>query len=277
MQTEKLGLVLEGGGVKGAYQVGALKALHELGVSFGGVTGTSIGAINGAVLVERGFEYLSVMWDKVSVCTVFDIDDEMISKFRKKDFDLDMLYYAGKKLTSLWEVIHSSYEQSCEFLRRHADEDAIRKSPMDFGCVTYNMSAMEPVEVMKEDIPEGLLIDYIIASATFPIFPPMIIGEDKYIDGGVYDNMPINLLAEHGYDKILVIRTNTASKPPKRRVKRTDLDLFYIMPANDLGRAMSFTEGKINDLRELGYNDCKAALENGLSEFLFGGKKVIND
>lgn len=49
---------------------------------------------------------------------------------------------------------------------------------------------------MMDEIDEGKLVDYIIASATFPIFPPKIIDDKKYIDGGVYDNMPINLLVK---------------------------------------------------------------------------------
>lgn len=270
LKKKKLGLVLEGGGVKGAYQAGALKAVHELGVTFDGVAGTSIGAINGALLLQGGFELLSATWDEVTTCTVFDIDDEMIAKFKKKDFDLDMLFYAGKKLTSLREVIKSSYEISSDFLKEKVDESIIRNSTMDYGFVTYDMSNMKALEAMKQDIPEGMLIDYVIASATFPIFPPKIIEGKKYIDGGVYDNMPINLLARNGYDRIFVIRTNTASKTPKRRLERNDLELFTVAPEKDLGRAMSFTEEKIDNLRELGYNDCKKALENGLSDFLAG-------
>lgn len=265
---KKLGLVLEGGGVKGAYQVGALKALNELGVCFNGIAGTSIGALNGAAFIQGGFEMLSQKWDEVTICTVFDIDCEMLAKFKKKDFDLDMLFYAGKKLTSLREVIRSSYEMSSEFLKANIEENVIRSSDMDFGFVTYNMTDMRPVEVMKEDVEEGKLIDFIIASATFPIFPAKVIDNKKYIDGGVYDNLPVNLLSRHGYDNILAIRTNVASKQPKRRLERDDLNLYYIVPKEDLGRAMAFTEDKVRDLRKLGYEDCKAALANGLDGFL---------
>jgi NTE family protein len=266
----KLGLVLEGGGVKGAYQVGALKALDELGIKYDGIVGTSIGALNGAALLQGGFEMLSHTWDNVTFCTVFDIDCDIVDKFKKKDFDLDMLFYVGKKLTSLREVIRSSYAMSSEFLKSNIDEQKIRTSTVDYGFVAYDMSDMRPVEVMKEDVEEGKLVDFIIASATFPIFPAKVIDNKKYIDGGVYDNLPINLLAKHGYDKMLVIRTNPASKQPKRKLERDDLKLSYIVPKEDLGRAMSFTEGKVRDLRKLGYDDCRAALENGLYEFLNG-------
>ena len=47
------GLVLEGGGTKGAYQIGAYKALKDLGIEFQGVSGTSIGALNGAYIIQK--------------------------------------------------------------------------------------------------------------------------------------------------------------------------------------------------------------------------------
>lgn len=51
-----LGLVLEGGGARGAFQIGAFQALNEKGFRFDGIVGTSIGAINGALLAQGDFE-----------------------------------------------------------------------------------------------------------------------------------------------------------------------------------------------------------------------------
>ena len=59
---EKIGLVLEGGGSKGAYQVGVLKALLENGYRFDAVTGTSIGALNGAIPAQEGPDTLEEIW-----------------------------------------------------------------------------------------------------------------------------------------------------------------------------------------------------------------------
>ena len=63
------GLALEGGGAKGAYHLGALKALYEAGYAFDGVVGTSIGALNGAIIVQDGgsLETLQKLWDNVKV------------------------------------------------------------------------------------------------------------------------------------------------------------------------------------------------------------------
>lgn len=253
--TKSVGLVLEGGGVKGAYELGALIALTEKGYSFHAVTGTSIGALNGAVMASQGIEKLAEYWEEAKYCPVFDFDDDMVARFRQKDFDLDLIIAAGKKLLSAREIIRQSYEHTLKFVYERLKEEEIRASGIDFGCVTYNISDMEPFEAMKKDIPEGKLIDYIVASACFPIFPPKQIDGKKFIDGGVYDNMPINLLARTGCKKMVVVRTNPVSKQPKRRIEQPDLDILYITPSANLGRAMAFSPERIENLKQLGYAD----------------------
>lgn len=260
IMSKNIGLVLEGGGVKGAYELGALIALTEKGYTFSAVTGTSIGALNGAVMASQGIEKLAAYWEEAKYCPVFDFDDDTVARFRQKDFDLDLIIATGKKLLSAREIIRESYEHTLGFVYNRLSEEEIRSSDIDFGCVTYNISDMEPFEAMKKDIPEGKLIDYIVASACFPIFPPKQIDGKKFIDGGVYDNMPINLLARTGCKKMVVVRTNPESKQPKRRIERDDLDILYIIPSSNLGRAMAFSPERIENLKQLGYADAMRIL-----------------
>lgn len=260
IMSKYIGLVLEGGGVKGAYELGALIALTEKGYTFSAVTGTSIGALNGAVMASQGIEKLAAYWEEAKYCPVFDFDDDTVARFRQKDFDLDLIIATGKKLLSAREIIRESYEHTLDFVYNRLSEEEIRSSDIDFGCVTYNISDMEPFEAMKKDIPEGKLIDYIVASACFPIFPPKQIDGKKFIDGGVYDNMPINLLARTGCKKMVVVRTNPESKQPKRRIERDDLDILYIIPSSNLGRAMAFSPERIENLKQLGYADAMRIL-----------------
>lgn len=253
--SKSVGLVLEGGGVKGAYELGALIALIEKGYTFHSITGTSIGALNGAVMASQGIEKLAGYWEEAKYCPVFDFDDETVARFRQKDFDLDLIVATGKKLLSAREIIKNSYEHTLNFVYNRLSEEEIRSSDIDFGCVTYNISDMVPFEAMKKDIPQGKLIDYIVASACFPIFPPKQIDGKKFIDGGVYDNMPINLLARTGCKEMIVVRTNPETKQPKRRIERDDLDIIYITPSANLGRAMAFSPERIENLKQLGYAD----------------------
>ena len=68
------GLVLEGGGTKGAYQLGAYKALKELGVEFDGVVGTSIGALNAAFIVQGDYEIMKDIWLNRDYKSFMDIE-----------------------------------------------------------------------------------------------------------------------------------------------------------------------------------------------------------
>ena len=64
-------------------------------------------------------------------------------------------------------MLESSYEKSQKFFETIVNEEDIRASGKDYGLVTFNISDMQPVEKMMDEIDEGKLVDYIIASATF--------------------------------------------------------------------------------------------------------------
>ncbi len=75
------GLVLQGGGAKGAFQVGAIKALIELGHSFDGVVGVSIGAINAAFVAQGDMDLAYKMWYDINFEQLMGIDKDMAVKF----------------------------------------------------------------------------------------------------------------------------------------------------------------------------------------------------
>lgn len=269
IMMEKIGLVLEGGGVKGAYQVGALRAIEEYGFHFDGVVGTSIGAVNGAVYIEGGYSGLYGMWKEIDTDTIYPIDMKYLNNLKEKDLTLDTLVYVGKCVFSMREILKQTHEKCSGFLRLLVTEEDLRNSPIDYGCVTYDLSDRKPIEIMKEDVPEGKLVDYIIASASYPALPAKVIDNKKYIDGGVWDNMPVNLIARHGYKKILVIRTNVKEKQPKRKFEfGDDVEVRYIIPKTNLGQAMAFSQSKVVPFMAKGYGDAIVELDNGLADFL---------
>ncbi|MGB5792680.1 patatin-like phospholipase family protein, partial [Poseidonibacter sp.] len=85
------GVALEGGGAKGAYHSGALKALDELGISIGGVAGTSIGAINGAYYLQAGSQALIEFWETVDPSYLFPENLELIQERLKDERSEDVL------------------------------------------------------------------------------------------------------------------------------------------------------------------------------------------
>ena len=73
-------LALEGGGAKGAYQIGAWKALREAGVKIDAVAGTSVGALNGSLIVMGDLEKAENIWENIRYSQVMDVDDETMSR-----------------------------------------------------------------------------------------------------------------------------------------------------------------------------------------------------
>ncbi len=247
------GLVLEGGGARGAYQIGAWKALRELGIEINGVSGTSVGALNGAMIIQNKFDEAYELWNNISPSTIMNIDDALLERIIKKDVtekDIRLLVdqfkvFVGNKgidITPLKQLIDEKL-----------DEDIIRKSNKDFGIVTISLTDMKPIELFIEDIPQGQLIKYLIASASLPVFKQEKLAGKLYLDGGFYNNLPINLLVSKGYKDIIAIRLKSIGIT--QRVKDDGLNITYIEPSEDLGRILDFSPTKARKNIKLGYFD----------------------
>ena len=79
MNERKIALVLSGGGSRGAYQCGVWQALSELGIKIDIVVGVSVGAINGAMVVQGDVVKTTNLWREMATDMVFDVDAENIS------------------------------------------------------------------------------------------------------------------------------------------------------------------------------------------------------
>ena len=78
----KKGLVLEGGGTKGAYQIGAYKALRDLGIKFTGIAGTSIGALNGALIIQDDDKVMEDIWINYDYKSFMNIDEDTYERYK---------------------------------------------------------------------------------------------------------------------------------------------------------------------------------------------------
>jgi NTE family protein len=138
------------------------------------------------------------------------------------------------------------------FFERYIDEEKLRGSGKDFGLVTMSVTERKPYELMLEDIPRGQLISYIMASASFPGFKPETIDEKLFVDGGVYNNCPVNLLDAKGYDDIIAVRTNA---PGVLRKLKDMSKVRVVSPRTDLGYMMLFNPESSAGNIKLGYCD----------------------
>ena len=248
------GLVLEGGGAKGSFHVGALKALYERGYTFDGVTGTSIGALNGAFIAQNDFDTLYEIWYNATPSMLFEVDESMFCRILNKDYDKDVFKYAFRLFKSTLSTNGVPLDKAQALLAKYIDEDRIRKSNIDFGIVTVLTSDdWKPLELFKEDIPEGELKDYLLTSAYLPIFNRPLVGGKQYLDGGLYDNCPVNPLIYRGYDNIIAIRTG--SNMPRQQVIDGTVKVDYIEPSDTLGKLLDFRTERIRENIRLGYFD----------------------
>ncbi len=243
-------IALSGGGTKGAYEAGVWKALIELGIDYEIVTGTSIGAINGALMVTRDYEKACEIWDTI------EMGDVMAD---------------GLNLTATIEGMYNQREAIRAFLKKYVknkgadispfykfidcliDEDKVRASDVDFGLVTVTVPGLKGLELSKEEIPRGLLKDYIMASSSiFPMFPMHRISGELYLDGCYYDNLPIDLALKMGADEVVAVDLHTSPQHPNYVNKPY---VKYIIPSRPLGTMMNFERSVLDANRRLGYYD----------------------
>ena len=226
----KKAVVLSGGGAKGGYQIGAWKALRRLGFFPDIVTGTSVGALNGALMALNKFEDALNIWQNMSMDSVFEkfvnVSDEENPEHSNRIITLakDALLNGGADYTPLQDLVKGLM-----------DENALRNSRVKFGLVTTTFPKIKPVQMFIEDIPEGKAADFVLASAAaFPFLKSYKIGEDVFVDGGYSDNMPIQMAIDAGAEDIVVVNI---SKNLGSKLKNADnVKIRYVSskkPLND--------------------------------------------
>ena len=243
----KRAIVLSGGGAKGAYQIGVWKALRKLKLNYSIVTGTSVGALNGAFFVQKDYFKAVHMWYHMSFAHVFEhMDGDYHTLEGKKNI---LLTYAKGILNGGMDI--SRLEET---LDKYLNVKRFYRSPIDFGLITVNLSDMKPVSICKKDIKPQELKDYLIASAScFPAFPVKEIHGKKYIDGGYYDNIPIQLALDLGADEIIAVDLKAIGL--KKKVKDRSVPITYITPRCDLGSFLVFDKTLARRAMHLGYFD----------------------
>ena len=250
------GLALEGGGARGAYHIGAVKALIEAGYEFDGFVGTSIGAVNAAILAQGDFEKALELWQSISLDRLFDEEEQRLLRMLIKKtlkIDKELPSDVRKALSKIIGGRGINTEKISSFLRQYIDEDVIRASSKDFGLVTVSLSERKPYELMLEDIPHGKLVDYIMASSTLPGFRVTTIDDRKFVDGGFYNNCPANLLINRGYDEIIAIRISITGIVPRGSLDGENIKI--IERRGSLGNILHFSPENSETNIKLGYYD----------------------
>lgn len=230
---KEYGLVLAGGGAKGGYEIGVYKSLIKNNINIKAIAGASVGALNGAIIVQGDYKKGEELWKNINVQNVINLE-----KLRVKDIVLNR----GVDVTPLKNL-----------LNEYIDEEKIRNSPIDLGLVTFSITDLKPLMIFKKDIPEGFLIDYLLASASFPVFKPQEIDGKLYIDGGVYDNMPVSILEKTGIKDIILVDISGVGRT--RKFDESKFNLIKIKNSHFLGKTLDFNGETSEKNIKLGFMD----------------------
>jgi NTE family protein len=191
-------LVLGGGGMKGIAHIGVWKALEEGGVRPDAIIGTSIGALIGACLAT------GMGWRELADIARSLTREDIVSINKRA------VWLGGVREASVFEGDHF-----LGYIRRMlpAREFGQMKVPLRMNAV----SLVSGEEVwfgtgMREDVP---LPEAVYASCALPIyFPPLNLGEDYLVDGGIKDVLPVRRAAEWGAERIIAVDVGSDLLPP---------------------------------------------------------------
>lgn len=250
-KKSRTALILSGGGSRGAYETGVWQALADLGISIDIVTGSSVGAINGAMICQGSLEDTVNLWREIETHMVFDVPEDG----NLLDYAKEIFINGGAGVSGLKSL-----------LENYIDEEKIRASSIDFGLVVTERTSLKPHYLYKEDIPRGKLIDYILASSSvFPAVHPYEIDGKEYIDGGYADVLPISMALQKKPSKTIAVKLNAMGILKKEPLKSAP-NLTLIESAWNLGSTLIFDTANARRIMRLGYLDAMKAFH------IFDGK-----
>ena len=245
----KRAVVLSGGGSKGSYEIGVWKALRRLHIKYDIVTGTSIGALNGALMTQKTYLKALYIWHKLSLEYLFEQQP-------KSDTKKDILRLYGDNFLKNGGMDIKKIE---DIIRKAINMKRFYKSDIDYGLITYNFSTKKPLVISKKDISKDKLVDYLMASATcYPAFQMKDIDGDKYIDGGFYDNLPVNLALKLGATEAIIVDLRA---PGLKRLPKGNIKTTYIKPKNKISFFLDFNSEQAKINMNFGYNDTMKAFK----------------
>lgn len=247
--NEEWGLVLNGGGGKGSYQIGVFKALfeHHINDCIIAVSGTSSGALNSVLFANGDLNVAVNAWQDITPKSFLQVSPEMV------DFKEGLVPRDGL----------------LDIFKRYIDFDVIRMSDKtiyatvtDFGPVDSGSGTAKYYRLNYK--PANEIKDILLASSALPIiYEPIVINGNICRDGGLTDNMPIEPLYIEGIRHFIVVGLSENTEINK--TKYPDAEFLLINPRYDIGNfidgTLDFTSKGARKRMELGYIDAIRQLE----------------
>lgn len=273
--NKEYGIVLEGGGAKGAYQIGVWKALKESGVKIKGIAGVSVGALNGTLMCMDDVKLAEDIWTNISYSQVMDVDDEDMEHLLHHN--LLQLNLAKVTKTGAKAVISGGIDITPlkKLIEKYVDETKVKESEIELIMGTLSLSELKGKEIEAKMLEEGELKDYLIASASLPVFKQEKLQGKTYLDGGMVNNVPIDMLIKREYKDIIVIRIYGIGIERKVKIPE-DVTIHEISPRVDLGNILEFDSNKARRNIKIGYFDAMRLI-HGLEGKIYYLKDVFSE
>jgi len=223
----KVGLALGGGGARGLAHIGVLKVLEKENIPIDLITGTSMGAIIGAVYaLKKDISAIEKITEKYSKISEFNIDLSFSEKERKdKPFFLKKMSDFLKRGYILNLELRRKYINDGEGVKKVikdlVGDKAFTDTKIPFAAVAADLAKGEKVIIRK-----GKLFDALLASASIPgMFPPVILDKKILVDGGIVDVVPIEAAKSLGAN--FVIGVNVSQTVKKRAEFDNAVEIFF--------------------------------------------------
>ena len=205
----KIGLVLAGGGGKGAYELGVWKALDELKLTkyITVFSGTSIGAFNSVLFAMNDMKKADELWEEVTMDKLVPISK---SELIKRGIGL---YIGGKNLQLAKKFLNYKLEHGAiandgaiEVVEKYLDFNKIKENNKICYAACTKLSDFSAKYFKINDFDEETGKKIVLASASLPLIYDCteVLGE-KYIDGGIADNIPIQPVYGENCNIIIVV------------------------------------------------------------------------
>lgn len=252
----KKALVFCGGGAKGSYEAGVWKYLDEHNQKFDIVTGTSIGALNAAMYAMHRFDRDMQVWDTITLDRImkdaFKYDENVSIKYSLKQKE-NLVGFLGSYIKKFGGDVSPFYDLVDEYI----DAEAISNSDVVCGICVTKFPSFQGREIVLNKMKPELIKKYLVATASaFPILQVCKIGKESYIDGGYYDNMPVNFAIDLGAEDIVAVDLSP-NITHKEFLNKPFIK--YIYPRWPLGGFLKFDKEQIKKNFNLGYIDARKA------------------
>lgn len=249
-------LVLGGGGAHGAYQIGAWEALQEENIPFDLIIGTSVGALNGALIMQAETSNAKKLWEELATNKVLDLPDSQFSDAFFKKFVQEGRLVVQTALKNKGV----STQALRQILENTLDRQKINASTKEFYTVSTRIKDFQETITDMRQLSDDVYVDWLLASASFfPVMTTQTINNVQYMDGGYRNNVPVDVAIEKGATEVLIIDVKGPGhlkkyKPPVGFIRWACTSHWT------LGSFLLF-DGKRNQLNlQLGYLEMKKTL-----------------